>query len=255
MRGNACDGKHNATIAWKLTNAGGSNNKEHSIPMHNFVDQVKEEECKVRHLGNEDKHQAMAQKNVSVVDTFRKAEELCVQQTTEGDVHWRPALNMGNANLAQIQPNESRNNKRFKQKSNFKKKFNCKTNGNRKNRLQKHKSWRDCGPKKGDKPDCYKGKTPVFKKTVKGRDYEWCEKCNNGQGQWTATHNTAIHRDDFNEEDAKGKSANEEANLVDSTYGLQLMFLIAKSGGVSIEAFSPRKHGGNRRQSTKQFRQ
>ena len=181
MRGNACDSKHNVTIARMLTNAGGDNNEEYSIPMQMHLNTVKEEEFKVRHLGNKEKHKAMAQKNVGILDTFRKAEEPCVQQTTDGNARWRPAINMGNADLAQIQPDKSRSNKRFKKKNNFKKKFNRKGNGNRKNWQQKRKTWRDYGPKKGDKPDRCEGKTPTFKRTAKGRDYEWCEKCNEGQ--------------------------------------------------------------------------
>ena len=54
--------------------------------MHNYLNTVKEEECKVRHLGNVEKDKAMALKNVSVTDTFRKAEDLCMQQTTDEDV-------------------------------------------------------------------------------------------------------------------------------------------------------------------------
>ena len=54
--------------------------------MHNYLNTVKEEECKVRLLGNVEKHKAMALKDVSVTDTFRKAEDLCVQQTTDEDV-------------------------------------------------------------------------------------------------------------------------------------------------------------------------
>ena len=181
MRGNAHDSKYNVTIARMLTNAGGDNNEEYSIPMQIYLNTVKEEEFKVRHLGNKEKHKAMAQKNVGILDTFRKAEEPCVQQTTDGNARWRPAINMGNADLAQIQPDKSRSNKRFKKKNNFKKKFNRKGNGNRKNWQQKRKTWRDYGPKKGDKPDRCEGKTPTFKRTAKGRDYEWCEKCNEGQ--------------------------------------------------------------------------
>ena len=94
MRGNACDSKHNATIAWKLTNAGGSDNKEHSIPMHNCLNTVEEEEHKVRHLGKVEKHKAMACQGVGITDTFGKAEDLHVQQTTDGNVCWCPALNM-----------------------------------------------------------------------------------------------------------------------------------------------------------------
>ena len=188
-----------------LTNAGGDNNEEYSIPMQIYLNTVKEEEFKVRHLGNKEKHEAMSQKNVGILDTFRKTEELHVQQTTDGNVRWRPALNMGNANLAQIQPDKSRSDKRFKRKNNFKKKFNREGNGNRKNRQQRRKTWRDYGPKKGDKPDRYEGKTPIFKRTAKGRDYEWCAKYNDGQGKWTATHNTSNHSDDFNKEDVKGK--------------------------------------------------
>ena len=114
-----------------LANAGGVNNEECTIPMQIHLNTVKEEEFKVRHLGNKEKHNATSQKNVGMLDIFRKAEELCVQQTADRDVCWQPALDMDNANLAQIQPDESRGDKRFKQKNNFKKKFNCKANGNR----------------------------------------------------------------------------------------------------------------------------
>lgn len=164
MRGNACNSKHNATIAQKLTNAGGSNNEEHSVPMHNHLNAVKEEECKVGHLGNMEKHKAMALENVSITDMFRKAEDLHVQQTTNGNVHWRLALNMGNANLAQMQPNRLMNDKRFKRKNNHKKKFNWEMNSNGKNRTQPHECWRNTGAGKGDKPDRHEGDTPIFKR-------------------------------------------------------------------------------------------
>ena len=126
-------------------------------------------------------------------------------------------------------------------------------NNDRKNRLQQRKSWRDFGPGKGDKPDRFEGETPIFKKMVKGREFEWCEKCNHGQGKWTTTHNTANHRKDFNKEDSKRKSTKGEANIVDSTYGLQPMFLIAECQGLPARTAAQRKHGGNRRQSTKRF--
>ena len=42
MRGNAHDGKHNATTAQKLANAGGSNNEECSTLMHDCLNTVKE---------------------------------------------------------------------------------------------------------------------------------------------------------------------------------------------------------------------
>ena len=167
------------------------------------------------------------------MDILRKAEELYIQQTTDGDIRWRPALNMGNANLAQIQGNRTGNDERFKFKSNCKKKFNREPSGNRKNKRQPRKCWRDVGPGKGDKPDCHEGDKPIFKKIVKGRECEWCEKCNHGQGKWTTTHNTADHRKEFNKGDAKGrfnngKSNQGEANIADSTCGLQPVFLIAE---------------------------
>jgi hypothetical protein len=34
-------------------------------------------------------------------------------------------------------------------------------------------------------------------KTVNGRTYNWCTKCNRGQGQWVQAHTTATHLDDF----------------------------------------------------------
>ena len=136
--------------------------------MHNCLNTVKEEECKVRHLGNVEKHEAMALKNVSITDIFRKAEELHVQQTTDGNMRWQLALDMGNANSAQTQSDKPGNDKRFKRKNNLKKKFNQEMNGDRKGMMQPRKSWKNVGPEKGDKSDHCKGNTPIFKKTVKG---------------------------------------------------------------------------------------
>ena len=115
--------------------------------------------------------------------------------------------------LAQMQSNRLAYDKRFKHKKNFKKKFNGEMNGKRKNRMQPRKSWRNIGPGKGDKPDCHEGDTPIIKMTVKGREYEWCAKCNHGQGKWTTTHNAADHWKDFNKENAKGRFNKGEANV------------------------------------------
>ncbi len=40
-------------------------------------------------------------------------------------------------------------------------------------------------------------KHPSETKTVNGRDYTWCLKCNKGKGQWVQAHTTDTHLDDF----------------------------------------------------------
>ena len=126
-------------------------------------------------------------------------------------------------------------------------------NGDRKGEMQPRKNWRNMGLGKGDKPDCCKGDTPVFKKTVKGQECEWCAKCNHGQGKWTATHDKVNHQKDFDKEDVEGKLTKSKANIVDSTHRLQPMILIAECCGLPARTSSRRKHGGNRRQSTEQI--
>jgi len=38
---------------------------------------------------------------------------------------------------------------------------------------------------------------PDNRKVVNNRTYNWCSKCNRGNGQWVITHTTATHRDDY----------------------------------------------------------
>ena len=104
-----------------------------------------------------------------------------------------------------------------------------------KNESQQRKHWRDVGPEKGTKPDRCEDGTPTCKKNVKGRDYEWCAKCDDGQGRWTTAHNTVNHEKNFNQK-GKGESKENndtngnhgEANVVERTCGLQPTFLMAE---------------------------
>ena len=85
-KADAWDSKTNITLARIFTEAGGTNNEEYAIPMHQLLADVKMHEGNTRHLNNREKIKHMSKENVGWNEILKLAEDLYTGMTVEDNI-------------------------------------------------------------------------------------------------------------------------------------------------------------------------
>ena len=168
------DSMETARLCRMLSQAGGPTNYEYSHSLLTKLNAINSVCPTIRTLTNKERHEKLQDLELSWIEVLECAEREYKNQMTDGFVRWPFACNahdskappsgFGSANLSQLPAPGSYS----------------KSKGN---------SYKWAPPTSSDKPHTHVNGTPIYRKVISGKTYEWCKHCT----RWCLSHNTATH--------------------------------------------------------------